>query len=64
MHFTVYCLDHPGTLQQRLEQYDAHKAYLQHADIRPADEPGRQHDDRKFLSVRDRPDRRAAALCR
>jgi len=21
MHFTVYCLDHPGTLQQRLEQF-------------------------------------------
>ncbi|WP_028219312.1 YciI family protein [Paraburkholderia oxyphila] len=29
MNFVVYCLDHPGMQQRRLENYDAHKAYLQ-----------------------------------
>ncbi|CAL8481575.1 YciI family protein [Caballeronia sp. S22] len=33
MHFTVYCLDHPGMLQRRLEHYDDHKAYLKTAPI-------------------------------
>jgi len=34
MHFTVYCLDHPGMLQRRLEHYEAHKAYLQAAPVK------------------------------
>jgi|ERR1700754_4076454 uncharacterized protein len=34
MHFTVYCLDHPGMVQRRLEHYEAHKAYLQTAPVR------------------------------
>jgi uncharacterized protein len=29
MNFVVYCLDHPGMGQRRLENYEAHKAYLQ-----------------------------------
>ena len=28
MNFVVYCLDHPGMVQRRLDHYDAHKAYL------------------------------------
>jgi len=34
MHFTVYCLDHPGMLQRRLEHYEAHKAYLKAAPVK------------------------------
>ncbi|NKJ47678.1 hypothetical protein CIC12_13175 [Burkholderia sp. SG-MS1] len=34
MHFTVYCLDHPGMLQRRLERYDDHKSYLKTAPIK------------------------------
>jgi uncharacterized protein YciI len=33
MNFTVYCLDFPGVIHLRLENYDAHKAYLQSASI-------------------------------
>ncbi|MBR8330767.1 YciI family protein [Burkholderia ambifaria] len=33
MHFTVYCLDHPDMVERRLENYDAHKAYLQTAPV-------------------------------
>jgi uncharacterized protein YciI len=28
MHFTVYCLDHKNKVDQRLANYEAHKAYL------------------------------------
>ena len=34
MHFIVYCLDHPGMVERRLENYDAHKAYLQTAPVK------------------------------
>ena len=34
MHFTVYCLDHPDMVERRLENYDAHKAYLQTAPVK------------------------------
>jgi uncharacterized protein len=34
MHFTVYCLDHPNMVERRLENYDAHKAYLQTAPVK------------------------------
>jgi uncharacterized protein YciI len=34
MHFIVHCLDHPGTVGDRLAHYDAHKAYLGAAPIR------------------------------
>jgi uncharacterized protein YciI len=34
MHFTVYCLDHPGMVQRRLDHYEAHKAYLQTAPVK------------------------------
>ena len=27
-HYTIHCLDHPGALEVRLAQYDAHRAYL------------------------------------
>lgn len=33
MHYVVHCLDHPGFVEKRLENYDAHKAYLGAADI-------------------------------
>ncbi|RKP57760.1 YciI family protein [Pararobbsia silviterrae] len=33
MHFTVYCLDFPNSVERRLAHYDAHKAYLQTAPI-------------------------------
>jgi uncharacterized protein len=28
MNYIVYCLDHDGMVDKRLEHYDAHKAYL------------------------------------
>ncbi|OUL72752.1 YciI family protein [Paraburkholderia hospita] len=28
MNYIVYCLDHDGMVEKRLENYDAHKAYL------------------------------------
>ncbi len=34
MHFTVYCLDHDGVVERRLEHYDAHKAYLQTSPVK------------------------------
>ncbi|VXC14675.1 conserved hypothetical protein [Burkholderia sp. 8Y] len=34
MHFTVYCLDHPGMVERRLQHYDDHKAYLKTAPIK------------------------------
>lgn len=47
MHFTVYCLDYPGVVQRRIENYEAHKAYLQTAPIKtlisgPLTEPDNQ----------------------
>jgi uncharacterized protein len=34
MNFVVYCLDHPGMVQRRLDHYEAHKAYLQTSPVR------------------------------
>ena len=34
INFVVYCLDHPGMVQRRLDHYDAHKAYLQTSPVR------------------------------
>jgi uncharacterized protein YciI len=34
MHYIVHCLDRPGAVQDRLANYDAHKAYLSSAPIR------------------------------
>lgn len=28
MHYIIHCLDHPGGVARRLENYEAHKAYL------------------------------------
>jgi len=28
MHYVIHCLDHEGAVEKRLENYDAHKAYL------------------------------------
>lgn len=28
MHYIVHCLDYPGQVQKRLDNYDSHKAYL------------------------------------
>ena len=33
MHYVVHCLDHPGHVEKRLENYDAHKSYLGAAEI-------------------------------
>ena len=34
MHFIIHCLDKPGAVQQRLDKYEAHKAYLGKAPVR------------------------------
>ncbi|WP_321797492.1 YciI family protein [Caballeronia sp. J97] len=34
MNFTVYCLDHPDMVERRLENYEAHKAYLKTTPIK------------------------------
>jgi uncharacterized protein len=34
LHYVIHCLDHPGSVQKRLEHYDAHKAYLGAARIK------------------------------
>lgn len=34
MHYVIHCLDHPGAVQKRLANYEAHKAYLAAAKIR------------------------------
>ena len=34
MHYIIHCLDHPGSLPERLANYDAHKAYLAAARVR------------------------------
>ena len=34
MHYVIHCLDHPGAVQTRLDNYEAHKAYLGAARIR------------------------------
>ena len=28
MHYVIHCLDHAGTVQKPLDNYEAHKAYL------------------------------------
>ncbi len=28
MHYVIHCLDHPDNVQRRLDNYEAHKAYL------------------------------------
>lgn len=28
MHYIIHCLDRPGSVEKRLANYDAHKAYL------------------------------------
>ncbi|MDB5658186.1 MAG: YciI family protein [Cypionkella sp.] len=28
MHYVIHCLDHAGAVQKRLDNYEAHKAYL------------------------------------
>ncbi|QBR01923.1 YciI family protein [Paraburkholderia pallida] len=34
MHFIVYCIDHPGMVERRLANYDAHKAWLETSPLR------------------------------
>ena len=34
MHYVVHCLDHDGAVKTRLDNYDAHKAYLASAPVR------------------------------
>ena len=34
MHYVVHCLDHDGTVEKRLANYDAHKAYLAAAPVK------------------------------
>ena len=44
MHFTIHCLDKPGGVQERLDNYEAHKGVSRnsaraHSDLRPATRP-------------------------
>ena len=34
MHYVIHCLDHPGSVEKRLANYEAHKAYLATASMR------------------------------
>lgn len=34
MHYVIHCLDHPGSVEKRLANYDAHKAYLSSAPLK------------------------------
>jgi uncharacterized protein len=34
MHFVVYCLDHPGMVERRHANYEAHKSWLQGSPLR------------------------------
>jgi uncharacterized protein YciI len=34
MHYIVHCLDHDGAVEKRLENYEAHKAYLASAGMK------------------------------
>ena len=34
MHYVIHCLDHEGSVQKRLDNYDDHKAYLASAAIK------------------------------
>jgi uncharacterized protein len=34
MHFTIHCLDKQGAVQERLANYEAHKAYLGKSPVR------------------------------
>lgn len=34
MHYVIHCLDHPGAVEKRLANYEAHKAYLAAAKIK------------------------------
>ncbi|MEQ8305246.1 MAG: YciI family protein [Hoeflea sp.] len=33
MHYVIHCLDREGSVQKRLDHYDAHKAYLANASV-------------------------------
>ena len=34
MNYVIHCLDHPGSVEKRLANYEAHKAYLATASMR------------------------------
>ena len=34
MHYVIHCLDHPGAVEKRLANYEAHKAYLASASMK------------------------------
>jgi uncharacterized protein YciI len=34
MHYVIHCLDHDGAVQKRLDNYEAHKAYLAGATVK------------------------------
>ena len=34
MHYVIHCLDHDGAIQTRLDNYEAHKAYLASAPVK------------------------------
>jgi uncharacterized protein YciI len=34
MHYVIHSLDHPGSVGRRLENFDAHKAYLSAAPLK------------------------------
>lgn len=34
MHYVIHCLDHPESVEKRLDHYEEHKAYLAKASIK------------------------------
>ncbi|EGO93645.1 YciI family protein [Acidiphilium sp. PM] len=34
MHYVIHCLDHPDSVEKRLDHYEEHKAYLAKASIK------------------------------
>ncbi len=34
MHYVIHCLDHPGSVEKRLANYEAHKSYLATASMK------------------------------
>jgi uncharacterized protein YciI len=34
VHYVIHCLDHPGSVEKRLANYEAHKSYLATASMK------------------------------
>lgn len=49
MHYVIHCLDHPGAVEKRLANYEAHKAYLGAAKIKTVISGPLLADDEKTM---------------